>query len=328
MSDVSVVICTHLEERWHHLLAALDSLTTQTLRPCEVIVVVDGDHGLHARLIDRRGPERVILLQTRSGLSTGRNVGLSAAFGTHIAFLDDDAVAEPTWLAELVGGMTDDRVVGASGSSLPAWEGKAPPWFPPELLWTIGCSYAGMPTKTTVVRNVFGGCACIRRYAFEIVGGFDPALGRRNTGLAGGEEADFSMRLRRALPEAVFVHRPEARIHHHVPPARQRVSYVLRRCYAEGRSKALLRKRGTLAALSSERRYLSHTVPLALAGYLKHAVRLDVTALSRALILTLGVASTMVGYAHGNLVRTPRLPAVLPQASAAVALPMGGTDGN
>jgi glycosyltransferase involved in cell wall biosynthesis len=328
MTNVSVVICTHLEERWHQLLAALDSLTMQTLLPCEVIVVVDGDHGLHARLIDRRGPERVILLQARSGLSTGRNVGLSAASGTHIAFLDDDAVAEPTWLAQLIGGMTDDDVVGASGSSLPAWEGTAPRWFPPELLWTVGCSYAGMPTKTTVVRNVFGGCACIRRYAFEVVGGFDPALGRRNTGLAGGEEADFSMRLRRALPQAVFVHRPEARIHHFVPLARQRVSYVLRRCYAEGRSKALLRKRGTLAALSSERSYLSHTVPSALADYLKRAVRLDIGALARALVLTLGVASTLVGYVYGNVARTPGLPVVLPPPSAAVALPMGSTDGN
>ena len=296
MPEVTVVICTHLEQRIEGLLRALESINAQTLCPGEVVIVVDGDPGLFRLLRARAGPERLVYLKERSGLSAARNAGIAVSTHDYIAFLDDDAVAEPSWLGRLVRHFDLADVVGASGLSIPEWEGVAPSWFPNELLWTVGCSYLGLPTDVRTVRNVYGGCACIRRQAFIAAGGFSVALGRRHTGLAGGEEADFSARVLRAIPSAKFVHDPTARIHHAVPTYRQRVTYVFRRCFAEGRSKALLHQRNGSQILSVEKRYLAHVVPEGIRRYLVNAARGDLGAVGRAAVLAIGVCLTLLGY--------------------------------
>jgi hypothetical protein len=128
--------------------------------------------------------------------------------------------------------------------------------MPPELLWTVGCSYHGMPETRAQVRNFFGGCGLVRRDVFVAVGGFAPDLGRTARGVAGGEEAEFCARALAAHPGASFVFEPGAVIHHYVPDSRARPSYVLRRCWADGRAKARLVRGSTPGALGPERRFV------------------------------------------------------------------------
>jgi len=50
-----------------------------------------------------------------ANVSRARNIGLHAAAGEVVAFLDDDAVPQPTWLAELLAPYQDQRVAGSGG---------------------------------------------------------------------------------------------------------------------------------------------------------------------------------------------------------------------
>jgi glycosyltransferase involved in cell wall biosynthesis len=237
---VSVVICSHLYERLDQALAAIDSCLTQTLRPEHVIVVVDGDHELHRALAAKDLPVTLRLLDQRSGLSNARNAGLADVTTEFVAFLDDDAVAEPIWLATLSTHFDNPAVLGVGGRSVPAWESTASEWFPPELLWAVGCSYPGQTSGTSRLRNVFGGCACFRTALLRDMDGFSPSLGRMATGAGGAEETDLCLRAAAKVPGGYFMFDPTAVIHHRVPERRASIRYVLERSWAEGRSKATM----------------------------------------------------------------------------------------
>src|SRR5712691_10443638 len=98
MLDVSVIICTYTEERWDDLVAALSSLQQQVVPPREIIVVVD--HNIH--LLQRVQAEVTGVIVSANaeerGLSGARIHGIAIAKGALVAFLDDDAIAEPDWL--------------------------------------------------------------------------------------------------------------------------------------------------------------------------------------------------------------------------------------
>ncbi|HEV2373510.1 MAG TPA: glycosyltransferase family 2 protein [Streptosporangiaceae bacterium] len=297
MTDVSAVVCTHRMDRFPWLLECLASLERQSLPPLEVMVVVDGKPEIRDRLIERGGPTLTLSTPAPSGLSVARNLGLAHASGSFVAFLDDDAVADGPWLESLREVLADETVAGVGGISLPRWEGRRPGWMPEELLWTLGCSYRGMPATRSEVRNVYGGCACFRKDVFDRFGGFNPNLGRMGAGLAGCEETELCVRVRNQAPELRFVYEPAARIFHRVPPARQKVSYVLSRCLGEGRSKATLRA-VTVGGrpLASEADYLVNIVPSGIASGVSQSLRGDRHGLARASLLAAAVACTVASY--------------------------------
>ena len=296
--DVSVVVCTHLVERFSCLVECLDAVQRQSTSPLEVIVVVDGQPDICHLLAKRDGPEIVLSTPGPSGLSNARNLGIKRATGRCVAFLDDDAIPDTDWLRSLRVALIQPNVAGVSGLSQPLWEGDAPAWLPPELYWALGCSYEGMPKERAEVRNVFGGCACFDRGLFERVGGFRPDLGRDRRGLAGCEETEFCVRVLRSTSGLHFLHEPAAVILHRVPRARQRVSYILRRCRDEGRSKAIFRREaaGFVGSLSSERSYLTKTVPTALRRDLLAAAKGDLAGLGRSAMLLGGIAATSFSF--------------------------------
>jgi glucosyl-dolichyl phosphate glucuronosyltransferase len=300
VKDVSVIVCTNRIERWPWLLECLDSLQKQSLPPLEVIVVVDGNPDITARLRERGGPEITLATPSPSGLSVARNLGLAHASGTFVAFLDDDATATDSWLKSLRTVLEDQTVAGAGSVSLPRWEGERPPWMPEELLWTLGCSYRGMPVTRSDVRNVYGGSACFRRDIFTRFGGFNPNLGRTATGLAGCEETELCLRVHHKSSGLRFVHEPSSQIYHRVPKDRQKPAYVLKRCLGEGRSKAILFALigGSAHPLGHEARYLTRVVPTGIAAGIRGIFRGDGSGLIRAALLTLAAGCAIATYAR------------------------------
>ena len=71
---------------------AVKSALSQTIQSIEVIVVIDGPDEATTNELDRiTDPRlRVITLPVNLGVANARNVGVAAATGTWIAFLDDD----------------------------------------------------------------------------------------------------------------------------------------------------------------------------------------------------------------------------------------------
>lgn len=301
--DVSVVICAYTMRRWHQLRAAVASVLAQSLPASELIVVIDHCAELFetARELDPR--VQVIESVGTSGLSGARNTGVVAARSEVVAFLDDDAVADPGWLAALCRHFDAPDVQGVGGHVVPRWESTAPTWLPPELWWVVGCSYRGLPTSTAEVRNPIGANMSFRRSAVLDAGGFSDRLGRVGTVPVGCEETELAIRIARMLPSARFLLEPRAVVHHDVPDDRARWSYLRRRCWAEGLSKARVSQLSDpRRALSSERSYVARTLSRAVARELTTAVGgPDPAAAARLFAISAGLGVTAVGYLTGSL---------------------------
>jgi len=303
--DVSVIICAYTEDRWQDLVAAVASVQRQTLLPREIILVIDHNTRLFERA--RASIEDVVVIENSGiqGLSGAKNSGVAIARGDLVAFLDDDATAEPDWLELLSDCCADPRVLGVGGTVEPEWRCKRPSWFPEEFYWVVGCSYQPIPQKPIEVRNPFGGCACYRREVFVGAGEFRDGMGRVGTLPMGCEETELCIRARQIWPDTVFLYQPQARIHHSITSTRATWRYFRSRCYAEGLSKAAVtRYVGAKDGLASERTYTFQMLPRGVARNLLHAVlRLDAGHFLRAGAIVAGLLITAVGYMRGRLTR-------------------------
>lgn len=301
MLDVSAIICTYAEERWDDLAVAVESLQKQIIPPREIIVVVDHN----VRLFQRTQAQMLGIVVTENheerGLSGARNHGIAIATSTFVAFLDDDAVAEPDWLLRLSQHCEDPKVLGAGGAVDPLWLCKRPAWFPEEFYWVVGCSYLGLPQVLSEVRNPYGGCACFRREVFEVAGGFRVGIGRAGSRPLGGEETELCIRARQRWPHRVFLYDPQAKIHHRIPPSRSKWHYFRSRCYAEGLSKALITKYvGARASLASERGYTLTVLLLGVVRSLMNSfLHFDKHEFLRACAIVCGLAITTLGFVVG-----------------------------
>lgn len=312
MSDhrFSVVICVYTEERWEDILAAVDSVRTQSHPPLETLLVVDHNERLLGRLTERfenetvREEVRVLANAGPRGLSSGRNTGIAASRGEFVAFLDDDAVAERDWLRYFAAGYEDPDVMAVGGRTLPVWaSGRRPAWFPEEFDWVVGCTYRGLPPGLVRVRNVLGGNASFRRTAFDVAGGFATGIGRDGDKRPlGCEETELCIRLSQALPEALLLIDDRSVIHHKVPAARERFGYFRSRTYAEGISKALVsRSVGANEGLEAERRYTTRVLPAGVVRGLRDAVLGRPGGAGRAGAIVAGVALAAGGFVSGAL---------------------------
>src|SRR6266852_7171339 len=77
--DISVVICAYTEERWHDLVAAVESLQRQLVPPREIIVVIDYNARLFARTQEQIAGVVVTENTKTRGLSGARNQGIAIA---------------------------------------------------------------------------------------------------------------------------------------------------------------------------------------------------------------------------------------------------------
>lgn len=319
---ISVVICAYTEDRWDDVLAAVASVHAQSLPPHEVIVVVDHNPALLGRLRPALPDVRVIPNSGYRGLSGGKNIGVAAARGDIVAFLDDDAIAEADWLKVMASGYGEANVAGVGGLTLPLWAagpgGTGPRWFPEEFAWVVGCTYRGMVKGP--IRNLMGGNASFRREAFDVAGGFRSGIGRaEGKRPLGCEETEFCIRLRQAAPETVLLYDDGAVIWHRVPAERSRFAYFRSRCYAEGLSKAMVtRSVGVGDGLASERRHALVALPRGVARGLRAAATGDPSGLGRAASIVAGLAFTTAGYAAGSI-RRPAGPAAGSTGAAAGA---------
>ena len=297
-----MIVCAFTEDRWEDLSRAVDSLHRQTEQPREVIVVIDHCPGLLHRA--QRDLAGVTVLPNRfgKGLSGGRNTGAMAASGDVIAFLDDDAAADPGWIAAISDRYQDPRVLGVGGLVKPAWDIGRPSWFPPELDWVVGCSYRGLPEVSGPVRNFIGANMSFRREVLDRLGGFSAGLGRVDAIPLGCEETELCLRASQLHPEGVLLYEPAASVSHRVRAKRASWSYLRSRCYAEGLSKAAVAKlAGSRRALASKRSYLRSVIPRALVMALSGAAWGRRADLTTALALVGAVVITGTGYAVGRL---------------------------
>lgn len=313
---VTAIVCCYTDRRWDQLVAAVESLQAQDHPLDDVIVVVDHNPALLSRVRRRLTGITAVPSDGPPGLSGARNTGVRIARGDIVAFLDDDALAAPGWVAAQAAAYADASVVATAATIHPMWAGERPGWFPAEFDWVVGCSWAGSPTGQAEVRNAIGAGMTLRRSAVLAAGGFAVELGRVGTVPVGCEETDLCIRLRSADPSARIVTVPSALTLHRVPHERATFRYFRSRCWAEGVSKARVRARAaTKDALGAERTYVTKVLPRAVLHALaERGVR-------RALAVPAGLAFTAAGYLVARLGahRAIRYAALCGPLTAAVA---------
>jgi hypothetical protein len=309
----SVIIAAHTFERCDHLTQAVASALGQQPQPYEVVVTVDNNPDLY-EWVCKKLPD-VIAVDHRGakGASATRNSGARAACGTILAFLDDDAIAQPNWLRNLTAPLADPDVVGTGGQVEALWAGQIPKWLPDEFLWVVGATYLGMPKTAAPIRNVWSENMAVARTDFWRIGGFREGFGKTGLESTNCEDTDFCIRLS-AATEKIWWYEPSARIGHIVPPRRATPRYFVRRCYTEGKGKAdMALLLGPSETLQDEYRYAGKTLPRGLRRELWQAVtHQELIGVSRATAIAVGLGAASLGYAVRRVQRrrTPLQPAV------------------
>ena len=299
---ISVVVCAHTLDRLRHIGEMVSSVRAQIYPAMSLIIVCDHSEALFRVLKSEFQTVDVVRNEYEKGLSGARNTGVTKASGDVVAFLDDDAAADPGWLEQLAAAYEDPSVMAVGGSIAPAWTIGRPKWFPYEFDWVNGCSYIGLPLKRCPVRNLIGCNMSVRRSVLEKTGGFRTGLGRNGNNAAGCEETEFFIRAKSRFPNQAILYEPRARVRHHVPPARCTWKHFLGRCRAEGKSKArMARLTGPDPALSQERQFAFKTLPEGVMRNLGEALKGDLSGLARAGAIMAGLATTTAAYCRERL---------------------------
>jgi GT2 family glycosyltransferase len=263
---VSVVVVSR--GRPQALLSCLESLSQQFHPLFEVVVVADPP-GLAA--VAGSGLAELVkaVAFDRANISEARNLGIAAAAGAVVAFIDDDAVAEPTWLQFLASPFSDPDIA-ASGGFVRGRNGISFQWrgrtvdgeaIPrdlsiPDQGWTSPDPGPGRAVKTE------GTNMAVRRDVLVRLGGFDPAFAFYL------DETDLNLRLAdQGLRTAIV---PLAEVHHGSAPSdRRRADRMPRDLHEIGASCAVfLRKhaprtlgaRRTAMTLEQRQRLVRHMV--------------------------------------------------------------------
>ena len=116
--NITIIIPTYRPQAY--LWQCLDSFAAQTLdkRLWEVIVVLNGEAGewlqqLYDYQKAHSGMNLQVLYTETAGVSNARNIGIDAAKGEYIGFVDDDDYVSPSYLEELAALSTPQTVAAA-----------------------------------------------------------------------------------------------------------------------------------------------------------------------------------------------------------------------
>lgn len=233
-TGVSIVVCTC--DRAELLRGALASLVAQQIDEGVTfeIVVVD-----NSSAPERDGTAPVVeafreavvpvrrVHEPRRGIPFARNRGVAESRGPWIAFFDDDQIAEPDWLRELLRMQAETGALCVGGAvRLRFTEGESRV-LPPECRALLGESVGlDSPRRYSRKTNPGAGNLLLHRSVFDRVGTFDESL------RAGGEDTELFQRIRAAGIDAWYT--PRAVVWHLTPAARLQDEYLRRVCLRVG----------------------------------------------------------------------------------------------
>lgn len=245
--EITVCICTH--DRPAYVRDCLDGLARQTTDLFEVLVVDSASSGdVPARLADLASAYGARLIRVdRPGVSAARNAGARAARAPVIAYIDDDAIPAPDWVASIlrVRRESDPPPALIGGRILPRWEQPLPPWWPPSLRGVLSIiEYEGQGTYRTAALppglEPYAANMAVEVAPLLVAGEFAEDLGR----YAGVLLSDEEVRLAWALQDAghAIVYDSRVVVHHQIQAARLHPSWLLRRLYWQGASTVTTRR--------------------------------------------------------------------------------------
>jgi GT2 family glycosyltransferase len=221
---ISVIVCTYNSEQT--LRACFDGLNRLEYPDYEVIVVNDGSTDATDEITTTYG-FRLISTENQ-GLASARNVGLQAAAGEIVAYIDADAHPDPHWLSHLAVSFMRSSHAGVGGPNIPpAGDGHVADCV---------ANAPGGPTHVLLsdreAEHIPGCNMAFRKASLNAIGGFDPQF------RIAGDDVDICWRLQDQGWTVGFS--PGAVVWHH---RRDRVVTYLKQQREYGKAEALLERK-------------------------------------------------------------------------------------
>ncbi|OAS19064.1 glycosyltransferase family 2 protein [Paenibacillus oryzisoli] len=178
----SIIILTYNQLPLTH--ACLLSIRKHTTEPYEIIIVDNGSTD-HTVPFLRLFPEiKVISNEVNLGFAKGCNLGLEAATGDYILFLNNDTVVTENWLTNMIRVLEQDHRTGMVGPVTNYVSGyqKIPVTYTDlsqleEFSQTHRALHAGL---TMEARRLVGFCLLTKKRILDEIGGFDERFGLGN----------------------------------------------------------------------------------------------------------------------------------------------------
>jgi len=229
---------------------ALDALRSIAVQECDdafEVLVLDNanDKRFASRVRDTAAGVQVPVTYVpvpSVGLHNARHEAARRARGDVVAYVDDDVLAEPGWMATLQRVFRDPEVHVAGGPCLPWYEAETPPWLDSFVTRNHDCEWwcglltlvdLGPEERDVDPLRIWGANFAIRRSTLVRVGGFHPdGLPWSLRRFRGDGESAVSTAVSRLGLRAAYS--PHAAVKHRVPGERLTVRYLERRAYLQG----------------------------------------------------------------------------------------------
>ena len=225
--QIDIAVCSF---RRRSILDALESVSRQALPEGEslrVIVAENDDTPALREVIQACAEELGLDLHyvhaPARNISIARNACLDHAKADVLLFMDDDEVAEPDWVRNLLKVWKDTGAGVVFGPSLAVYPAEAPDWM------RANSFHSSVPSPNRgVLETGHSGNVLLDRTDPRVrEARFNVKFGR-----TGGEDVDFFFRLHRAGVVMEVAH--DAAVHEPVPPAKMSFGWLFRRRYTVG----------------------------------------------------------------------------------------------
>lgn len=244
--SISTIVCTH--NRSAYLLRCLKALESQTLPADEYEVIIvdngssDDTRSASASFCERNFNFRYVR-EDRVGLGIARNTGVNSSSADIVAFTDDDAEPDASWLERILGRFREqpDDVAVVGGEVLPIWEAARPAWLSDSLLRPLsaGLQWSAEPRLLRPDEWLIEVNCAYKKAALLKVGGFPEHLGRNGELLLSGDGAS---NLLIQLAGYRLYYDPAIVVRHHIPASRLTRTWYRRRSFWQGVSLNLIHR--------------------------------------------------------------------------------------
>lgn len=228
---LSIIVCTY--NRAAYIESTLKHLIEQDIdkRLIEILIINNNSTDkteeicLHFMATHPQEPIHYVV-EKHQGHSYARNRGIQESKGGLIAFIDDDAFVEKNFSKNIIQFFKEypqAKVIG--GKIIPVYESKKPKWMSTFLLPLVSALDMGDTIKPFKGRKFpIGANVTFRRDVFDQYGYFNVALGRKGSGLAGGDEKELVLRLKADQTPIYYV--PHVVVQHVIPDKRLSQEYI------------------------------------------------------------------------------------------------------
>jgi len=239
--QLSIVICSY--NRASYIGDALDSLYKQTsgLSAFEAIIVDNNSTDNTAEVFSQwrsahTNGSFTYITETNQGASFARNTGAAVSKGQWLCFMDDDAVATPNYVENILKHIeTKPDAVGFGGRIIPKYIPAEPNWMSYYVSSLVGnFDYAPSACAFENGKYPLESNMIVRKDIYDTIGGFNTALpGVVGTLRIGGEGKELFYKIL-ALGHTIY-YDPSICVHHVVEVKKLTSEYMYRVASGIGR---------------------------------------------------------------------------------------------